>query len=154
MTIPTPVKSYFQRQIDLKTICILIQLDSSGNVVEIDKRSGSWNLEWLGIGRKLPDALANLVESSEGDQWLYYEFVELMNNEFVELHVLPGKPNAHIVLFEANRSHEIEQNLRQRANDISMLLEKQAEFRKVLEELNRQLELKKAEADQSRDIAH
>ncbi len=153
MTIPQSVKSHFEHQVDLKTMSVLVQLDVSGQVCEIDRQGGSWELGWLKKGSRLPDALAMLVESSEGDQWLYYEFVELLNNQFVELHVLRGESHTHIILFDANRSHEIEQNLRQRANEISMLLERQAAFRKVLEGLNKQLEIKKAEADHSRDLA-
>jgi signal transduction histidine kinase/CheY-like chemotaxis protein len=100
-------------------------------------------MDGLNTGRKLPDNLDGIIQASSGSTApQLYPYVQLTDDLFADVHVLNTGEETQLILQDVSDGHGDEYKLQQKAHEVSLLLEQQAE-------LNRELAEKRQEAERA-----
>jgi signal transduction histidine kinase/CheY-like chemotaxis protein len=112
-------------------------------LTELDCPGCTWEVDGLDIGEPLPETLRAIVLTTPLDQRTQlYPYIYLGDSLVVDVHVLTHGSNRQMILQDVSDSHDAELRLQQKAHEVSLLLEKQAE-------LNRDLVSSRAEAERA-----
>ena len=142
-SLPMETAEYLQTEVLLDTRCLVVLLDADGRVTGLECPWGEWPLAALLIGSPLPEPLRAVLEASPPDQAVQiYPFIYLDDSQVVDVHVCANGANRQLILRDVSAVHQAELKFQQKAHEVSLLLEKQAE-------LNRQLELQRAEVERA-----
>ena len=134
---------YLQTEVLRDTRCLVVLLDKDGTVAGLESPWGDWPLAALRIGSPLPEPLRAVLEASPPAQAVQiYPFIYLDESQVVDVHVCANGANRQLILRDVSEVHQAELKFQQKAHEVSLLLEKQAE-------LNRQLEQQRAEVERA-----
>jgi signal transduction histidine kinase/ActR/RegA family two-component response regulator len=130
---------YLHREVLQQTRCLIVTLDDSGGAAGIECPFADWEPACVKVGSLLPEALRAVLDSAPDDgQTHVFPFVYLNGGEIVDVHVWARRTPRQILLRDVTEPHQAELKYQQKAHEISLLLEHQAE-------LNRQLEVQREE---------
>ena len=142
-SLPMETAEYLQTELLRDTRCLVVLLDADGTVTGLECPWGEWPLAALLIGSPLPEPLRAVLDASTPDQAVQlYPFIYLDDSQVVDVHVCANGANRQLILRDVSEVHQAELKFQQKAHEVSLLLEKQAE-------LNRQLELQKVELERA-----
>jgi|GEM_PF-1620574 len=116
-------------------------VDKHGLVKMLECPGLPWCINGLRVGRQLPESLQAIVDiCDESTSTQLFPYVQISDDVHTDVHVLSNGSEAQLILHDVNVAYEGAHEFQQKAHDVSLLLEQQAE-------LNRLLEEKRAEAD-------
>ena len=134
---------YLNRDVLRHTRCLVIALDGGATVTGLECPWGEWSLEALQVGSPLPEALCAVLDAAPpGEAVQLYPFIYLDDSTVVDVHVRNNGKDRQLILRDVSENHRAELKFQQKAYEVSLLLEKQAE-------LNRKLELQRAELERA-----
>lgn len=143
MTVSTDTTGYLQQEVLRNARYLVLTVDKHGLVARQECPGIQWRIEGVTTGRKLPDDLQGIIESTNGQiapQLIPY--VNLQGNLIADVHVLNRGDDRQIILQDVSGPHDDKRKLQQKAHEVTLLLEHQAE-------LNLQLEHNKREAERA-----
>ncbi len=131
---------------------LALHIDGDGKVLAWHGDAQRLGLPSLQHGDVLPDALMSCWQAAdlaEGESRL--TFVEIDDGQVVHIHMelIDGQPVLY--LFDANREYDFQQRLQQKANEVSLLMDEQTRTLEALKEAQRELELRRQEAQRASD---
>lgn len=143
---------YLYTEVLRKTRCLVITLDADGFVTRLDCPWGDWIIEGVETGSDLPQPLRAILDflpaSTESES---YPFVYLNDEQVVDVHVHGTGLSREVILRDVSEIHEAGLKVQQKAHEVSLLLEKQSELNRQLEQ--QRVELERASQAKSRFIA-
>lgn len=143
MSLPSDTTGYLHQEVLKNARYLVIVVDKYGLVAKQDCPGIHWRLEGLKAGRKLPDDLQGIIDASaDSTAPQLFPYVQLTDSVFADVHVLNRGDEKHLILQDVSGGHDDEYKLQQKAHEVSLLLEQQAE-------LNRELAEKRHEAEQA-----
>ena len=90
----------------------------------------------LKTGRRLPDNLQGIIDASAGTTApQLYPYVQLNDSLFADVHVLNRGEEKQLILQDVSEGHDDEYKLQQKAHEVSLLLEQQAELNRAQKRL-------------------
>jgi len=134
---------YLYNEVLQNTHCVIVSLNPSGVVTDLDYPGGGWRVDAIKIGSQLPEALRAILDVTPREQNAkLYPFVYLDESLVVDVHVFTHGLNRQLILRDVSEVHQAELKFQQKAHEVSLLLEKQSE-------LNRKLELERARVERA-----
>jgi signal transduction histidine kinase/ActR/RegA family two-component response regulator len=131
---------------------VVVTLNRYGLVERVQCPGIDWRIEGLQTGRELPGTLQAVVSASHGTTTpQLYPYVQLDDGLHADVHVLNGEARKQIIVQDVSEGYAGEHNYQQKAHEVSLLLEKQAELSQLLEA--RRAEAEEASRTKSRFIA-
>ena len=143
MNYPENPTAYLEQEVLKNARYLVVIVNQQGLVDRLECPGIEWSVVDLSIGRRLPDvlqAIADVCDDSTSAQ--LFSYVQLTDQVYVDVHILNREGEKQIILQDVSVGHEGTHRFQQKAHEVSLLLEKQAE-------LNRLLEVKRAEADEA-----
>jgi signal transduction histidine kinase/ActR/RegA family two-component response regulator len=126
---------------------MLITVSPNQQIVSLVCSHDDWEVNGLQSGAMLPDTLQSLCSvASETTEPMVFHYVAF-DGIWVDVHVLVSKDGFDLILQDVTQAHQNEQILQQKALEISLLSQKQAEMNAELEQLNEELVQRRREAE-------
>jgi len=120
-----------------------LTVDQRGFVTHVETPGIEWQIEGLKTDQQLPDVLQAIVDVCDiAPEPHLFSYVQLADDLSVDVYVLVHESSYQVVLQDVSKGHDNAHKYQQKAHEISLLLERQAE-------LNRLLEEKRAEAEEA-----
>ncbi len=143
MSLHLNTAGYIYNEVLRNTRYLVLSVDARGVVTEQDCPGAGWTVAGVRVGRPLPETLRAVVLSTPIEQRTQlYPYIYLGEDLVVDVHVLSRDGQRQLILQDVSEAHDAELKLQQKAHEVSLLLEKQAE-------LNRELDLQRAEAERA-----
>ncbi len=134
---------YLYNEVLQNTHCVIVSLNPSGVVTDLDYPGGGWRVDAIKIGSQLPEALRAILDVTPREQnAMLYPFVYLDESLVVDVHVFTHGQNRQLILRDVSEVHQAELKFQQKAHEVSLLLEQQSE-------LNQKLELERARVERA-----
>ena len=131
---------------------LVVSVDKHGLVSRQDCPGNSWRMEGLNTGKTLPDNLQSIAESAaDFTTPQLYPYVQLTDTLVADVHVLNRGDEKQLILHDVSGVHDHEHKLQQKAHEVSLLLDQQAELINKLADKRREAE--QASKAKSRFIA-
>ncbi|NNK37257.1 MAG: response regulator [Xanthomonadales bacterium] len=134
------------------TRCLVVGLDEDGRVAELNCPWGDCEVDALRVGEPLPESLVAVlaaVPPERAEQ--HFPFIYLDETTVVDVYVLGPAAERKLILRDVSEAHQAELKFQQKAYEVSLLSEKQAELNRRLED--QRAELERANQAKSRFIA-
>jgi signal transduction histidine kinase len=130
---------FLYEEVLCNTHCLVVSLEETGLIAAIDRPWGEWTLESIQVGQPLPEPLTAVLESvPTGVAITHLPFIYLNDEVILDVFVMGNGAARKLILRDVTEAHRAELKLQQKAYEVSLLAEKQAE-------LNRQIEVQRAE---------
>ena len=140
---------YLREELLKRESYTVLVLAGDRTILSVQESNPDWHLAGLEQGLTLPESLSPLLDVSEGaPEPLVFPYVRI-SGMVIDVHVLQGEGPVELVLHDVTEAHLKEQTLQQRAHEISLLSERRAVLNKELEELNRELLLRRQQAEKA-----
>ena len=118
-------------------------VDKQGLVTDVETPGIEWQVQGLKANQQLPDVLQAIIDVCDAAPEPHlFSYVQLAQNLCVDVYVLVQESSYQVVLQDVSKGHESTHKYQQKAHEVNLLLERQAE-------LNRLLEEKRAEAEEA-----
>ena len=118
-------------------------VDRRGLVTHVETPGVEWQIQGVRTAWQLPEVLQAIVDVCDAAPEPHiFPYVQLTQDLSVDVYVLVQESDYQVVLQDVSAGHSSTHKFQQKAHEISLLLERQAE-------LNRLLEEKRAEAEEA-----
>jgi len=137
------------RQI-LSTLCI--ELGPDDRVLSISGDPNNFGLSNLSPGATLPDVLNQCWQhrgEADASGVVQLPFINLESGHVAHLHLVERPEINCLLLFDASNEHRITQDLQQKANEVRILMARQTEILKALEQTRDELDVQRREAERA-----
>ena len=132
--------------------CLVVSLDETGLIAEIDRPWGEWALESIQVGQPLPEPLSAVLDSAPTDVAVtHLSFIYLNDEVILDVYVMGTGGGRKLILHDVSEAHRAELKFQQKAYEVSLLAEKQAQLNRQIED--QRTELARANQAKSRFIA-
>lgn len=143
---------YLHQEVLKKARYLVITVDKYGLVAKQECPGIQWRFDSIRTGRMLPDALQGVLDScTDSSAPQLFPYVQLSDELVADIHVLNRDEDRQIILQDVSHGHDDEHRLQQKAHEVSLLLERQAQLNQLLEEKRQEAE--QASQAKSRFIA-
>lgn len=152
MSLSSETSGYLHQEVLKNARYLVITIDKYGLVARQECPGSRWRMDGLNTGRPLPDNLHGIIEaSSDATAPQLFPYVQLTDSLFADVHVLNTGEEKQLILQDVSDGHGEEYKLQQKAHEVSLLLEQQAELNREL--AAQRLEAERASEAKSRFIA-
>ncbi|NNL95475.1 MAG: HAMP domain-containing histidine kinase, partial [Xanthomonadales bacterium] len=143
---------YLHQEVLKKARYLVVTVDKYGLVVKQECPGIQWRFDSIRTGRTLPDALQSILDScTDSLAPQLFPYVHLSDDLIADIHVLNRGEDRQLILQDVSHGHDDEHRLQQKAHEVSLLLEQQAQLNRLLDEKHQQAQ--QASQAKSRFIA-
>jgi signal transduction histidine kinase len=133
MSLSSETTGYLHQEVLKNARYLVVTVDRYGLVARQDCPGSRWRVEGLNTGRKLPEHLDGIIQAaSESTAPQLFPYVQLTDDLFADVHVLNRGDEKQLILQDVSDGHGDEYKLQQKAHEVSLLLEQQAELNREL----------------------
>ncbi len=152
MDLSKATTDYLHTEVLRNAHCLIVSLDETGRVAELDCPWGEWALESVQVGQALPEPLNAVLDAvPHGQADMHFPFIYLDDIVVVDVYVHSTGAGYKLILRDVSEAHRAELRFQQKAYEVSLLAEKQTELNRLLEA--QRVELEQANKAKSRFIA-
>ena len=143
MSYPEKLITYLEQEVLKNARYLMMIVDRQGRVAKLDCPGIQWSLDGLSTGLQIPEVLQAIIDvCDDSEHPQLFPFINLSNDLIADIHVLNHGSGRHIILQDVSMGHEGAHRFQQKAYEVSLLLEREAELSRLLDE-------KRAEAEQA-----
>ncbi len=158
MSLPVSIKRYLRQLLVTSSRPLCLLLDERHRLKSVLGSPEDYGLPELNRGMDC-GGLLDILEGFSGPDPMEIAFLELPSGKVVHLHLVPAGKDLAAIYLDATEDHERRREVQQRAHELRLLTENQAELldqlRRAHEELReKQIQLEEANRGQSRFISH
>lgn len=114
---------------------MVVVIDKHGLVDRLECPGIQWQVDGLRIGLEPPETIKAIIDAAAGSITpKLFPYVQLATGVSADIHILNRKGKKQIILQEVSERYDAEHRYQQKAHEVSLLLEKQAELNHLLEE--------------------
>ncbi|MDM8562076.1 response regulator [Candidatus Marithioploca araucensis] len=151
-TFPVSIAKYIRSMWMAEMIITYLHIDKQGHLVDWGGYPQHYGLTDLTAGKSaieqvyFLDGLLNISHTE------ILEFVGVGGGRCAHVHILPLKNGTWVLMFDATKEHNRQQQMQQQVNELSILTYRQSQLLQDLELARRQLEEEKQELEQASEI--
>ena len=126
---PQDASSELGREVLNNTRYLSLAVDEKGVVTRLACPALEWHIDGLCAGRCAPEVLLAIIETSGSSMKpQLFPYVRLSEGVHADVHIVDRAHEKQIILQDISEGHRVEHRLQQKAHEVSLLLEKQAEL--------------------------